>query len=250
MLKFVTKRDYWSVLDQQAPAGATSGQRLVDRIVRKTSSLRELPWHLKSIQDSIARFYLQDCDGLQIGEIGGGNSRVLAELCDRNICYNIDEFRGEGNGPVKRRPLPGVINVYANVGEYSNELAADCFDLLFSISVLEHVKDLDSFFGDCSRLLRRGGKMLHLIDVYLEDSSEGNRAARKRVQAYRNAMDGRRFLPYEPEHVLDDESVAFSTTFATNPDNMMRLWNESVPSLKSKRELAQSCALLMIAVRV
>ena len=248
MLKFVTKKEYWSVLDQQKESSPTPG-RLTDRFRKVKALLPEMPWHLKSIQDSIARFYLQSSSGLVIGEIGGGNSRILQELSDRNSCFNIDEFRGAGGGPTRQKKLRGVTNVYTKVGDYSDELQAGQFDVLFSISVLEHVENVHDFFEDSCRTLKNGGKMIHLIDIYLEDSSAGNRAALSRVRDYREAMSGGGFLPYVVDEVLTDSEVVFSTAFATNPDNMMRTWNKIAPSLTSKREMAQSCALLMIAVK-
>ena len=39
------------------------------------------------------------------------------------------------------------------------------FDLIFSNSVLEHVENLSAFFSRCFRLLKRGGRMVHCIDL-------------------------------------------------------------------------------------
>jgi SAM-dependent methyltransferase len=246
MLKFVTKKDYWFALDQQE-ADSAAPRRFSDRIRKKLQT--EMPWHLKSIQDSIARYHLRDSRALVIGEIGGGNSRVLQELSRLNSCFNIDEFRGSGGGPTKQRRIRGITNVYTNVGDFSDKLQSEQFDVLFSISVVEHVENLDDFFKDSFRILKNGGKMIHLIDIYLEDSSAGNRASRNRVRDYIEAISGGGFSPYDVDEVLPDSEVTFSTAFATNPDNVMRIWNNVAPSLKSKRELAQSCSLLMITVK-
>ena len=113
MLKFVTKEDYWSVLDQEK-VDQSMLSRLFDQMGKTTDFQKKIPWHLKSIQDSIALSYLQNCEELEIGEIGGGNSRVLPELCAKNTCYNIDEFLGAGSGPTKRRSINGVTNIFAN----------------------------------------------------------------------------------------------------------------------------------------
>ncbi len=250
MLKVVTKADYWSVLDEQGPIESNGRFPLLHRVRRKIDQLVAMPWHLKSIQDDMARSCLQDSKSLRIGEIGGGNSRLLPELSRDNDCYNIDEFRGEGNGPTEPRKLHGVTNVFAKIGASSDVLPDEHFDVLFSISVIEHVPQLDGFFTDCARLLKPGGRMIHLIDIYLEDTPEGNHNALGRIQAYRRVLDGTRFKPGDPDQVMRDEDVAFSTAFATNPDNVMRSWNTLAPELKAKREVAQSCTLLMIATRV
>ena len=39
------------------------------------------------------------------------------------------------------------------------------YDLMVSFDVLEHVEDVESFFGNCHRMLRAGGRMLHKIDL-------------------------------------------------------------------------------------
>jgi SAM-dependent methyltransferase len=39
------------------------------------------------------------------------------------------------------------------------------FDLIFSNSVLEHVEDVDTFFGRCFRSLKPGSRMIHCIDL-------------------------------------------------------------------------------------
>lgn len=44
------------------------------------------------------------------------------------------------------------------------EISTSSVDILLSNSVLEHVRDLALFFSECSRVLTRGGIMLHLVD--------------------------------------------------------------------------------------
>jgi len=39
------------------------------------------------------------------------------------------------------------------------------FELIFSNSVLEHVEDVNTFFGRCFRSLKPGGRMVHCIDL-------------------------------------------------------------------------------------
>lgn len=39
------------------------------------------------------------------------------------------------------------------------------FDWIISVSVLEHVEDLEGFFKSCWRTLRSGGQMLHIVDL-------------------------------------------------------------------------------------
>ncbi|CAH2029931.1 class I SAM-dependent methyltransferase [Trichlorobacter ammonificans] len=53
------------------------------------------------------------------------------------------------------------------LGDFSSELPENYFDLVFSISVLEHTpfNKLSSVFKDIHRVLRPGGKSVHTIDV-------------------------------------------------------------------------------------
>ena len=51
-------------------------------------------------------------------------------------------------------------------------MAAESFDVVFSISVVEHVgtaEELAAFHEDQLRILKPGGMFIHAIDLYLED---------------------------------------------------------------------------------
>jgi cyclopropane fatty-acyl-phospholipid synthase-like methyltransferase len=232
MFRFVTKKEYWEVVD--------SG--IIKDIPHK------FDWHLKSIQDAIAFSFLNKMKNKSLAEIGGGNSRLLPFLAKTNSCYNIEEFKGMGGGPKQEIKLNGVINCLTNIGDFSDSIENEQFDVIFSISVVEHVSSekLTDFFKDSYRILRPSGLMIHLIDVYLEDQLGNNKGSSERVLSYASFLDGTLFKPVEPPTILSEKEVVFSTSFATNPDNMMNQWNHSVPSLRGKRERAQSCSLLMV----
>ena len=97
MLKFVTKKEYWDVIDS----------KILDYNNVKTDSF----WHLKSIQDAIAFSYLHEYCNKCIAEIGGGNSRLLPTLSKKNNCFNIEEFKGAHGGPTKEINIKGVTNI-------------------------------------------------------------------------------------------------------------------------------------------
>lgn len=61
---------------------------------------------LKGIQDAFILSLLSKKAGLKIAEIGGGHSRVLNQLKDRNECWNIDKFEGVGGGPKEIKENP------------------------------------------------------------------------------------------------------------------------------------------------
>lgn len=236
MLRFVNKEEYWRV--------------------ENSGILIQIPkiqlWHLKSIQDAMAFEYLHQCKGKKIAEIGGGNSRISPVMAKHNECYNVDKFEGVGNGPKKEVLFDNVTNINVMMGEFSKLLQDNYFDIIFSISVVEHVPNdmLNSFFKDCQRILKLGGEMIHLIDVYVEDDPNQNVELVQRVMKYREAFTSGLFKSPNPDDVIiSEEGVKFSTAFATNPDNVMDRWNKSSPGLKKKREKAQSCTLLMVGIK-
>jgi len=251
MFRFVTKKEYWDIVDSN----------ILDRIKTKPNYLWDLKsilkaiktkpnptWHLKSIQDAIAFSYLYKYSDKCIAEIGGGDSRVLPTLARKNICFNIEEFKGVGGGPKNEIRVKGITNILESVGNFPDSIKDEQFDAIFSISVVEHIpnKMLSDFFKDCHRILKPSGLMIHLIDVYLEDAAGDNSNVSRRVCNYGSFLNSKLFLPLEQPTITAEKDVYFLTSFATNPDNMMEEWNRLVPQLKNKRQISQSCTLLMV----
>jgi SAM-dependent methyltransferase len=226
-LRFCTKAEIWSLESAEAR----------DRLAQTAD------WRLKTIQDAVAMDRLIGLKGLDIGEIGGGASRVLPLLGVDNRCFNIDPFDGSGFGLNK---VVTTENVTTIVGAVGGPLAwpANAFDLLFSISVVEHVptEALPAFFDDCRRLLRPNGLMLHLIDIYIDDAGARRANTKARMQAYHAPFE----TWLEPTgKVMAVAEARFSCAFATNPDPVMAQWNKLSPGLRSVREQSQSCVLLL-----
>jgi|GEM_PF-1578353 len=229
MLRFVTKEHYWKVLD---------GGVMQDVPEYK-------PWCLKNIQDAIAFSWLINKDGLNIAEIGAGDSRLISELSRKNKCTVIDEYKGVGNGPKKRMNIPDVEFIDCMVGASQDLIASSSFDVLFSVSVVDHVPTpfLDVFFADCHRLLKPSGLMVHLIDVYVNDMDGGNHELWKVVSEYIKCLNGSLFSPVGDASINAESDLVFRTSYATNPDFMMRQWNSTSPTLIEKRKISQSCTL-------
>lgn len=237
MLKFVSKQEYWDVED--------SG------ILKSIPS--DMPWHLKSIQDAIVFSHVHEIKDQVIAEIGGGNSRILPFLRKYNSCYNIDEFQGVGSGPNREVVLDKVQNVKTMIGKFSELLNPNFFDIIFSISVVEHVpnKELPNFFQDCQRILKPGGKMIHLIDIYLEDSLEENtKFILPKLRRYESIFSEGLFVSPDPQSIITEKDLKFSAEFATNPDDIMNKWNKFSPKLRDKRSKSQNCSLIMVASKV
>ena len=231
MLEFVTKSQYWQLLD--------SG--VADKLPRP-----KFPWHLKSIQDAVVYKYMCDVEGKRLAEIGGGDSRLLRVLANKNQCNNIEKFEGQDGGPSHEVKIKNVCNINAFVGEFSTDLEISSFDIIFSVSVVEHIsnEDINSFIRDCYRILKPGGQMIHLVDMYL---SPGRLTYNEsRATCYRSAFSSGLFEPETELRICSEEDLVFKESYCTNPDNVMYTWNQVAPSLRHVRETSQSVTLLWI----
>lgn len=237
MLAYVTKSRYWDIIDRGIMEG-----------IQGTSE-----WHLKDIQDAVAYSYLHDKLGFDIAEIGAGNSRLLPALTSSNRCYAIDKYTGADGGPKSRPALEKVKFINCNIGNSVNVIDDASFDIIFSVSVVEHIPSqiLPEFFSDCWRILKVKGLMIHLIDAYVEDVTGDNSELWKRVvQGYSKPFHDGIFSPTGLIEFSSLSDMAFKTTLATNPDNEMRNWNKLNPNLLEKRKVAQSCSIEMVGRRV
>lgn len=135
------------------------------------------------VLDYVVRFLP---NGGRVLEIGGGSCAMLRSL-NKNMpgkfeCWNLDPLEGAGNGPVsasKAKPgeggmgrIPGVKTVEEKVGVFSKSLPDDYFDLVFSISVLEHIPlaEWPTCFKDMRRVLKTGGYCVHSVDLHPLDA--------------------------------------------------------------------------------
>ncbi|MEZ5981150.1 MAG: methyltransferase domain-containing protein [Parvularculaceae bacterium] len=226
MFDFIRKPFLWKAFDEE-----------LDREIGKTKQ-----FHLKSVQDLAVYDMLKGERGKTIAEIGGGDSRLLAKLSKENRCFNIDKFEGADGGPAKVIRIRGVTNVQTFLGERSPLLNADQFDIVFSISVIEHVPTaaLGDFLEDGLRILKSGGLWLHAIDFYLDDAPDAGVAAR--FEKYRTWLS---HPMLEPLGAVYDGPPRFTCDMATNPDNVMHGWGKIAPKLIELRQKAQSVSLLL-----
>lgn len=200
---------------------------------------------LKHIQDGFIIAELKNELGKKIAEIGGGNSRVLPWFSENNECWNIEKFEGKGAGPkINRLAEKNIKTVSAYMGDFSREIPDNSFDIVFSISVVEHVlnPDLHNFFLDIFRILKPGGRSYHAIDVYLGDDPSENRNYIFRLKRY---IDIIREIGYklDEEPGFEIEQARFRSSYATNSDLTMHIWNTIAPNLRHVRENTQSCSL-------
>lgn len=134
---------------------------------------------LKAYQDLLTYTHIIDNlpPGARILEIGGGNSRVLQALAEHYECWNLDKAEGIGNGPTQIISHPKVQHVYDYIGVNSKDLPEEYFDLVFSISTLEHLETTrDSakrMLDDVDRILRPGGLSFHTLDLTIKHDDSG-----------------------------------------------------------------------------
>lgn len=124
---------------------------------------------LKVYQDLlIYSYFLQNVKkGSRILEIGGGQSRILKAFRNDHECWNLDKLEGLGNGPTVISS-DGIKMIYDYIGNFSRDLPDDYFDVVFSISTLEHVESDDVSLGnvlkDINRVMKKGAVSIHCID--------------------------------------------------------------------------------------
>lgn len=235
MLRYITKDQYFDWIERFASMRSES----------RSASIN----NLKDIQDHYAISRLSEGAGLRVLEVGGGDCRVLRGFANRHECWNAEKFEGVAIGPKKEVRIPGVKNVLTYLGDYSPEIPAGYFDVVFSISVVEHVENdrLPDFFKDIARVLKPGGITFHAIDLYVFDQQQMEESfakyARKRLELYLNIPQltgGELRFAQEPSA---SGLPLFSCAYATNADREMLAWNRVVPQLKHIRAVSQSVSL-------
>jgi hypothetical protein len=231
MFDFIRKPFLWKAWDEG-----------LDKEIGSTGS-----FHLKSLQDLAVYSRLRGMTGKRIAEIGGGKSRVLETLAKRNTCFNIEKFEGADGGPAREVVIRGVKNVKAFLGEYTDEIEPSSLDVVFSVSVVEHVPNgrLTAFLDDGMRLLKAGGLWLHAIDIYLTDDPP-DPYQKGRFEAYRSWFQDRRLVPLG---AIFEGVPLFTCDIGTNPDNTMYQWGKIAPALIPLRQRAQSVSLLLGATK-
>ncbi len=201
-------------------------------------------FQLKSMQDLAVYLHLRHATGKHIAEIGAGHSRLLPALAKTNTCVAVEKFEGKGGGPTTESPIPNVRTVSAYLGEKSPLLVAESFDIVFSISVVEHVgttEELAAFHEDQLRILKPGGMFMHAIDLYLEDEPSPYHV--QRFDTYRSWVTSSESV--RPVGEVYGGPCRFTCDLATNPDNVMYAWGRVAPQLIELRQAAQVASVLV-----
>lgn len=240
MYSIITKEQYFAALEPALPP-------VFDR----------MKGDLKHIQDAVVWSLVRDTKKSDVIEAGGGVTRILRVLDQSNRMLNVDEFLGNDGGPGHVDNPPGVKVHRSKIGDMN--LPADSCDLLFSVSVIEHIpwgQPLENFFKDCFRVLRPGGRMVHAIDVYLhtspdpigiEEVDKYTIYAKKRIAKYLDLVEQAGFVLTKDTTIDIDGDLTFRSEYATNSDLRMLMWDQWGTQLSTLRRHAQSCSLILEA---
>lgn len=207
---------------------------------------RPIKFHLKYIQDIFANYYVQDIlkqrksKGVTVGEIGANHSRVLpclSELSDK--LYAIDVYDRSIGGGYTHKPIAKEYEIIeCLIGESSELIQDQSFDILFSVSVVENVPMTiwDNFWIDQLRILKEGGTCIHLVDFYCDMIGPLPRIVDKIYES---------LGVYDDSFVYNQGDWAFKTSWCSNDDFTMHQWCKSAPSLSAIRLTHQSCAMVL-----
>jgi len=149
------------------------------------------PWTVKAILGSVK-------PPSRILEIGSGEPLAASLLA--TLGYSVhacDPFDGSGRGPTEFETIQAVYPNIQYIRSYFDAAVAATFarkplDVIFSISVLEHVKPdaiLAGVFAATAAALRPGGFSIHCADVVLEGKSDAWHIAQlKRIVAHQRQI--------------------------------------------------------------
>lgn len=162
-----------------------------------------------SYKEQLVEELLDAFDGrpARVLDLGCGNGQSLADALVRhpNVLYT-----GVDQNAASMRKARATIGHYENVTlrhGFGETFGADGFDLVMSLSVLEHVKRLRSFLATSVRLTKPGGRLVHRYDLghALAPSSPGERlrvAVARRLPA---AVPAARFTTYPDQRRIVDQ---------------------------------------------
>ena len=186
--------------------------------------------HLKFIQDAWFHTLFHGMQPERVVEIGGGGTRTLQPLLKRGVeCWNADRFEGVADGllmdsPGFRRQVEiGIKIAPVFVGEFSDKLPENAFDVAYSISVMEHMNEQQTLdcFRDTLRILKPGGRVYHAVDLFLD--TQPLEHSMLKINALRRAVDEVGLRPIGEDEI--GPTPTFKTHYATAADAYLaRKW--------------------------
>lgn len=104
---------------------------------------------------------------IKILDIGSGTSLNFVKILKNNpdFQYVGIEYRDRSIIQAKKNLAGLNFKIIRGFGESNSELIENDFDVVISLSVLEHVKYLDDFLIKSAMFLKKGGKLIHRYDL-------------------------------------------------------------------------------------
>ncbi|MEM9354483.1 MAG: class I SAM-dependent methyltransferase [Planctomycetota bacterium] len=113
---------------------------------------------LIGLEEPIVRQQIGEPQGLNALDIGCGTGRHALWLASRGARVTGVDFTEAMLAEARRKPHAQSVRFMLHDVDEGLPLDDGSFDLAVSGLVLEHIQDLDRFFGESARVLRRGGR--------------------------------------------------------------------------------------------
>jgi len=113
---------------------------------------------LQALEGPAVRAAVGDPRGLVVLDLGCGTGRHALWLAEAGATVTAVDFSEGMLTEARRKPGAGAIRLVAHDLARPLPFPAGSFDLVVSGLVLEHLADLDLFFGEARRVLKPGGR--------------------------------------------------------------------------------------------
>jgi SAM-dependent methyltransferase len=171
------------VSDRLVPEGRGDPERA--QLMPSTAALRsQLATETANLRSRIRRirqFVAPIEDGsrvLEIGFINGGYSIAAWDRLGFRVTGIDSTYDGLATPPTLHTHVADRLGARPTFmfGDITRrtELAEGSFDIVYSVSVLEHLSDVSAAFAECYRLLKPGGLMIHTWNPYFSPNGGHN----------------------------------------------------------------------------
>jgi malonyl-CoA O-methyltransferase len=113
---------------------------------------------LPALEEPLVRAATGDARDLTVLDLGCGTGRHALWLAAAGATVTAVDFSERMLAEARRKPGSTAIRFLAHDLAEPLPFAAGAFDLVVSGLVLEHLRDLDAFFGEAHRVLRADGR--------------------------------------------------------------------------------------------
>ena len=115
---------------------------------------------LIGLEDPLVREALREISGLAALDLGCGTGRHTTLLVEGGAMVTAVDFSAGMMETARRKPGADRVRFVVHDMHEPLPFPDASFDLVVSGLVLEHLRDLDAFFGEARRVLRRGGRAI------------------------------------------------------------------------------------------